>query len=80
MGSSFDAHWCCRDCCSCRVASTAHVLPPHPTHPPPQLLQDGLKRLNVPYSYGWSIVVMTAAIKLATFPLTKKQVGEGVRG
>jgi hypothetical protein len=28
----------------------------------------------VPYSYGWSIVALTALIKLATFPLTKKQV------
>ncbi len=36
-------------------------------------MQDGLKKLNVPYSYGWSIVALTAVIKLATFPLTKKQ-------
>ena len=35
--------------------------------------QDGLKKLNVPYSYGWSIVALTAVIKLVTFPLTKKQ-------
>ncbi|KAI7839536.1 hypothetical protein COHA_006718 [Chlorella ohadii] len=37
-------------------------------------IEDGLKKLNVPYSYGWSIVALTAVIKLATFPLTKKQV------
>lgn len=37
-------------------------------------IEDGLKRLNVPYSYGWSIVALTALIKVATFPLTKKQV------
>lgn len=43
-------------------------------------LQDGLDKLNVPYSYGWSIVVMTACIKVATFPLTKKQVGGWVGG
>lgn len=36
-------------------------------------VQDGLKKLNVPYSYGWSIVALTAVIKLVTFPLTKKQ-------
>lgn len=38
-------------------------------------MQDGLKKLNVPYSYGWSIVALTAVIKLVTFPLTKKQAG-----
>ncbi|PSC74090.1 ALBINO3 chloroplastic isoform X2 [Micractinium conductrix] len=37
-------------------------------------IEDGLKKLNVPYSYGWSIVGLTFFIKLATFPLTKKQV------
>lgn len=47
-----------------------------PTGPCPHLpysLQDGLKKLNVPYSYGWSIVALTALIKVVTFPLTKKQ-------
>lgn len=29
----------------------------------------------MPYSYGWSIVALTLVVKLATFPLTKKQVG-----
>lgn len=37
-------------------------------------LQTGLDRYSVPYSYGWSIVALTAAIKLATFPLTRQQV------
>lgn len=37
-------------------------------------IEDGLKKLNVPYSYGWSIVALTFCIKLVTFPLTKKQV------
>lgn len=40
-----------------------------------RIMQDGLKKLNVPYSYGWSIVALTAVIKLVTFPLTKKQAG-----
>lgn len=52
-----------------------HAIFCSPTHPPTHfsVLQDGLKRLNVPYSYGWSIVALTALIKVATFPLTKKQ-------
>lgn len=40
-------------------------------------VQDGLVRVGVPYSYGWSIVALTALIKLATFPLTKKQARPG---
>jgi hypothetical protein len=28
----------------------------------------------VPYSYGWSIIALTALVKLATYPLTKTQV------
>ena len=47
----------------------APVLPP-----PPRPTQDGLDRVSVPYSYGWSIVTLTLCVKLATFPLTKKQV------
>lgn len=37
-------------------------------------LQNGLDKLHVPYSYGWSIVFLTAIVKVATFPLTKQQV------
>lgn len=33
-----------------------------------------MDKFNVPYSYGWSIVALTALIKLATFPLVKQQV------
>ncbi|EFN53413.1 hypothetical protein CHLNCDRAFT_136603 [Chlorella variabilis] len=40
-------------------------------------IEDGLVRVGVPYSYGWSIVALTALIKLATFPLTKKQARPG---
>lgn len=37
-------------------------------------IQTQLDRLRVPYSYGWSIVALTAFVKLITFPLTKQQV------
>lgn len=37
-------------------------------------IQIQLDRLNVPYSYGWSIVSLTAFVKLLTFPLTKQQI------
>lgn len=36
--------------------------------------QTGLDRVHVPYSYGWSIVALTASVKLLTLPLTKQQV------
>lgn len=43
-------------------------------------IQAQLDRLHVPYSYGYSIILLTAAVKLLTLPLTKIQVrvGEGV--
>lgn len=37
-------------------------------------LQSGLESLHVPYSFGWSIIALTALVKLATFPFTKIQV------
>ena len=37
-------------------------------------IQTGLNTLHVPYSYGWSIVVLTLGTKVLTFPLTKIQV------
>ena len=37
-------------------------------------LQAGFDKLHVPYSYGWSIISLTAIVKLFTFPLTKTQV------
>eukprot|EP00887_Chlorella_sp_A99_P007009 scaffold2.g7009.t1 len=37
-------------------------------------IEGGLKKANVPYSYGWSIVALTALIKALTFPLTKIQI------
>ena len=38
------------------------------------VIQHGLDTLHVPYSYGFSIILLTAFVRLATFPLTKKQV------
>lgn len=40
-----------------------------------QVLKDGLSSLNVPYSYGFAIILLTVLVKAATFPLTKRQVG-----
>lgn len=37
-------------------------------------IQTGLDTYKVPYSYGWSIVALTAFVKLLTLPLTKQQV------
>ncbi|KAK9804849.1 hypothetical protein WJX72_008595 [[Myrmecia] bisecta] len=37
-------------------------------------LQNNLEQLHVPYSYGWSIILLTLLVKTATFPLTKIQV------
>lgn len=37
-------------------------------------LKDGISKLNVPYSYGFAIILLTIIVKLATYPLTKKQV------
>lgn len=38
-------------------------------------IQAQLNRLNVPYSYGWSIICLTLIVKMVTLPLTKIQVG-----
>lgn len=37
-------------------------------------IQEQLDRLHVPYSYGYSIIALTAVVKLVTLPFTKKQV------
>jgi YidC/Oxa1 family membrane protein insertase len=37
-------------------------------------IQHGLDSVHVPYSYGFSIILLTAFVRLATYPLTKKQV------
>jgi len=38
-----------------------------------QALDSGLEAANVPYSYGFAIILLTLMVKAATFPLTKKQ-------
>ena len=37
-------------------------------------MKDGLSTLNVAYSYGFAIILLTVLVKAVTFPLTKKQV------
>ena len=39
-------------------------------------MQSGLDTLHVPYSYGWSIILLTLLVKLALLPITKKQVSQ----
>lgn len=37
-------------------------------------IQGSLDTLHVPYSYGWSIILLTLLTKVITFPFTKIQV------
>ncbi|QDZ22973.1 membrane protein insertase [Chloropicon primus] len=37
------------------------------------VLQHGLEFLHVPYSYGFSIILLTVFVRASTYPLTKKQ-------
>lgn len=37
-------------------------------------IQAQLTRFNVPYSYGYSIILLTVIVKMVTLPLTKIQV------
>ncbi|GJX59488.1 DEAD-box ATP-dependent RNA helicase 52B [Tanacetum coccineum] len=37
-------------------------------------LKDGLSTLHVLYSFGFAIILLTVLVKVATFPLSKKQV------
>ncbi|XP_058109724.1 inner membrane protein PPF-1, chloroplastic [Magnolia sinica] len=39
-----------------------------------KVLKDGLATLHIPYSYGFAIILLTVIVKVATLPLTKKQV------
>uniref|UniRef100_A0A5B6YNA8 Membrane insertase YidC/Oxa/ALB C-terminal domain-containing protein n=1 Tax=Davidia involucrata TaxID=16924 RepID=A0A5B6YNA8_DAVIN len=39
-----------------------------------KVLKDGLTAVHVPYAYGFAIILLTVLVKVATFPLTKKQV------
>ncbi|CAN1846933.1 Inner membrane protein PPF-1, chloroplastic [Linum perenne] len=38
-----------------------------------KILEDGLTAVHVPYAYGFSIILLTVLVKLATLPLTKQQ-------
>lgn len=38
------------------------------------MIDDGLAKAGIPYSYGFAIILITVAVKLATYPLSKKQV------
>ncbi len=39
-----------------------------------KVLKDGLTAVHVPYAYGFAIILLTVVVKIATLPLTKKQV------
>ena len=56
----------------------AHLQCPYESHcsrkDALQLIDGGLEQLSVPYSYGFSIILLTLLVKVATFPLTQKQV------
>jgi len=39
-----------------------------------KVIESGLAAVKVPYPYGFSIILLTCLLKLATFPLSKKQV------
>ncbi|KAG1339202.1 inner membrane protein PPF-1, chloroplastic [Cocos nucifera] len=39
-----------------------------------KVLKDGLTAIHIPYTYGFAIILLTVIVKVATFPLTKKQV------
>ncbi|KAL4428994.1 hypothetical protein ABPG77_006033 [Micractinium sp. CCAP 211/92] len=39
-----------------------------------KVLDEGLEKVGVPYSYGFAIILLTVLVKVATYPLTKQQV------
>lgn len=39
-----------------------------------KVLNDGLTAIHIPYAYGFAIILLTVIVKVATLPLTKKQV------
>ncbi len=44
-----------------------------------KVIDSSLTGMNVPYSYGFSIIVLTLLVKLATYPLSAKQVESTLR-
>ncbi|XP_008784520.2 inner membrane protein PPF-1, chloroplastic [Phoenix dactylifera] len=43
-----------------------------------KVLKDGLTAVHVPYAYGFAIILLTIIVKVATLPLTKKQVESSI--
>ena len=43
-----------------------------------KLLDGGLEAAHVPYSYGFSIILLTFLVKAATYPLTRKQMASTI--
>lgn len=39
-----------------------------------QVIDNGLEAANVPYSYGFAIILLTLGVKVLTYPLSKQQV------
>ncbi|CAG9465754.1 unnamed protein product [Pedinophyceae sp. YPF-701] len=39
-----------------------------------RVIEGGLDKVGVPYAYGFSIIILTCLVKLATWPLTQQQV------
>ncbi|KAL4856440.1 Inner membrane ALBINO3-like protein 2 [Chlorella vulgaris] len=39
-----------------------------------KVLDQGIEKVGIPYSYGFAIITLTVLVKLATYPLTKQQV------
>eukprot|EP00898_Chlorokybus_atmophyticus_P005344 jgi/Chlat1/5810/Chrsp4S06272 len=39
-----------------------------------KVLESGLEKVGVPYSYGFSIILLTILVKAITFPLSQKQI------
>ena len=60
---------------SCPIACAPHPPPTPAPSPAPQVFDEGLEKANVPYPYGFAIIALTVGVKLATFPLSQKQVG-----
>ena len=60
---------CCRQCLAASLPVAYSQLPM-----PLQVLDSGLSATGLPYSYGFAIITLTILVKVATFPLSKKQV------
>ena len=60
---------CCRQCLVASLPVAQSQLPM-----PLQVLDSGLSATGLPYSYGFAIITLTILVKVATFPLSKKQV------